>query len=361
MNSFITYLIATTVSLGIFQVAFVMLLRKEPLFRFNRIYLLSGLLLSYLIPLITLLPDSFFTSFLKSETSGIFRTITLAPVEISATAVDNPSILSFAVYAYAAGILFFALRLIVRGVSIYQLHRKSEKTLENNSSILWINKDIPPFSFFGFMYLPVSLKDTQHVNEIISHEQIHINSLHSFDILLTQLLQILFWFNPFIPLFENALREIHEFEADNAVIQSGTDPVAYTRILFGQDKGAQTIILGNNFNYSLIKRRLTMFYKKSTRFARLKAAVVLPLAVCTVMFYTVACNQSANKTTETAVAPDAPAQPANAVQPDGSVPPPPPPPPPPHPSEKFNSNDKIYTISKPCLNIPEVIRRGTNI
>ena len=318
MNTFITYIIATVVSLGIFYGTYILLLRKEPLFRFNRIYLLSGLLLSYLIPLITLLPDSFFTSFLKSETSGIFRTITLAPVEISATAVDNPSILSFAVYAYAAGILFFALRLIVRGVSIYQLHRKSEKTLENNSSILWINKDIPPFSFFGFMYLPVSLKDTQHVNEIISHEQIHINSLHSFDILLTQLLQILFWFNPFIPLFENALREIHEFEADNAVIQSGTDPVAYTRILFGQDKGAQTIILGNNFNYSLIKRRLTMFYKQSTRFARLKAIVVLPLAVSIVMIFAISCKQV-----------------------NDPVAPPPPPPP---PTELSVTVDEVFTI-----------------
>jgi len=212
------------------------------------------------------------------------------------------------------------LRLIVRGVSIYQLHRKSEKTLENNSSILWINKDITPFSFFGFMYLPVSLKDTQHVNEIISHEQIHINSLHSFDILLTQLLQILFWFNPFIPLFENALREIHEFEADNAVIQSGTDPVAYTRILFGQDKGAQTIILGNNFNYSLIKRRLTMFYKQSTRFARLKAIVVLPLAVSIVMIFAISCKQV-----------------------NDPVAPPPPPPPPP-PTELSVTVDEVFTI-----------------
>ena len=58
----------------------------------------------------------------------------------------------------------------------------------------------------------------------------------------TQLLQIVFWFNPFIPLVEDALREIHEFEADKAVIQSGTDPVTYTRILFGQDKAAQAII-----------------------------------------------------------------------------------------------------------------------
>ncbi len=321
MNTFITYIITTVVSLGIFYGAYVLLLRKEALFRFNRIYLLSGLLLSYLIPLITLLPDSFFTSFLKSDTDGILRTITLSPVEISSNAFSNPSTVNIVRYAYVAGMIFFALRLITRGLSIYHLHRKSEKTLENNSSILWINKDIPPFSFFGFMYLPVALKDSRHVNEIINHEQIHINSLHSFDILLTQLLQILFWFNPFIPLIENALREIHEFEADNAVIQSGTDPVAYTRILFGQDKAAQAIILGNNFNYSLIKRRLTMFYKQSTRFARIKAFVVLPLAVGIVMIYAISCKQVTDP-----------------------VAPPPPPPPPPPPIEASVSGEEVFTV-----------------
>ncbi len=321
MNTFITYIIATVVSLGIFYGTYILLLRKEALFRFNRVYLLSGLLLSYLIPLITLLPESFFRSFLKSDNGGIFRTITLAPVEISATAVNDPSIVSFAVYAYAAGVVFFALRLIARGFSIYQLHKKCEKTLENNSSILWINKDIPPFSFFGFMYLPVTLKDTQHVNEIISHEQIHINSLHSFDILITQLMQILFWFNPFIPLIENMLRENHEFEADKAVIHAGTDPVAYTRILFGQDKAAQAIILGNNFNYSLIKRRLTMFYKQSTRFARIKSFLVLPMAVSIVMIYAISCKQV-----------------------NDPVAPPPPPPPPPPPTELPVTADEVFTV-----------------
>ncbi len=347
MNSFITYLIATTVSLGIFYGAFAMLLRKEPLFRYNRIYLLSAMLFSYIFPLIIFIPKEIIPQILNSTANGILYSITLAPVEITATASNNPSIFSILGYFYLAGLMFFAIRLFIRVMSIYKLGNQSERTQSNETNILWSNSDIPPFSFFGAMYLPVNLKDTPQINEIIRHEQVHINSRHSYDIILLQLFQTVFWFNPFIPLIEKSLREIHEFEADKAVIHSGTDPVAYTRILFGQDKAAQAIILGNNFNYSLIKRRLTMFYKKSTRIARLKAAVVLPLAVCTVMFYTAACNQSANKTTETNVAPVAPVQPAQVVQPDGSVPPPPPPPPPPPLSERTNSNDPVFTLVKP--------------
>ena len=366
MNTFITYIIATVVSLGIFYSAYILLLRKEALFRFNRIYLLTGLLLSYLVPLISLLPVSFFRLFRSSDNDGILRTISLAPVEISATAVNNPSIVNYIVYVYIAGLVFFAIRLITRGLSIYHLHRESEKTHSNNKLILWSKKDIPPFSFFRTIYLPVSLKDTHQVNEIIRHEQLHISSLHSFDILFTQLLQIVFWFNPFIPLVEDALREIHEFEADKAVIQSGTDPVTYTRILFGQDKAAQAIILGNNFNYSLIKRRLTMFYKKSTRYARLKAAIVLPLAVCTVMLYTVGCNQSAKNdqaensdslteaTQKVVMLKDSAGNEIGTATTigDEGVPPPPPPPPPPPTKQKTAGEDELFMVVETMPQFP---------
>ncbi len=351
MNALITYIVAAIVSLGVFYSAYIVFLRKEPLFRFNRIYLLSALFLSYIIPLITFLPESF--SFIEtvSPGSGFMNSITLSTVVIYATASKIPSLPEILGYIYLIGVLFFAVRLIIRLLSIYTIGKNGIRSENNDSSILWSQLNIPPFSFFRTMYLPANLKDTKHLNEVIRHEQVHINSLHSFDIVFTQIMQIICWVNPFIPLIEKSLLEIHEFEADKAVIHAGTDPVTYTKILFSQDKTAQAIVLGNNFNYSLIKRRLTMFYKKNTRFARLKAIVVLPLAICIVMFYAMGCQKSANKSSETVVPPDAPAQAAAAVQPDGSIPPPPPPPPPPTP-QKSNSNEPIYTIVKPMPQYP---------
>jgi TonB family protein len=339
MNSLIIYIVASVVSLGVFYGAYIVLLRKEPLFRFNRIYLLSALLLSYLIPLITLLPDSILL--LKGDASGngFINAITLSPVVISATAGKMPSISGLIGYFYLLGMAYFLIRLIVRILSIYKLRKNVNNAYEG--SIIWSDANIPPFSFFHTIYLPASLKETPHVNDVIRHEQVHINSLHSFDIVFTQIMQIICWVNPFIPLIEKSLREIHEFEADKAVIHAGTDPVTYTKILFAQDKTALAVVLGNNFNYSLIKRRLTMFYKKNTRFARLKAVVVLPLAICIVMIYALGCKQSENKSSETVVAPEAPAQAAPAVQPDGSVPPPPPPPPP--PTSKSTQEEPVYT------------------
>ena len=110
-----------------------------------------------------------------------------------------------------------------------------------------------------------------HLGEVLKHENVHISEWHSLDILFIQALQIICWINPFIPLIEKRLREVHEFEADKSVLESGLDIETYTQILFAQDKTAQAVVLGNKFNYSLIKRRLTMLYKQTTRYARLKA------------------------------------------------------------------------------------------
>lgn len=340
MNALIAYIVATIVSTGVFYAAYVILLRKEPLFRFNRFYLLSALFLSCLVPLIIWLPDSFIRMHTSADGNGMMRSILLAPVIIDATSVKIQSLLPILGYLYLVGVLLFSIRLMARLMRIYQLRQQAVRSANGPVPIRWSQTNIPPFSFFRTMYLPANLKDEKHLDEVIRHELVHIHSLHSFDIVFTQLMQIVCWMNPFIPLIEKSLREIHEFEADKAVITAGTDPVTYTKILFSQDKTALAVVLGNNFNYSLLKRRLTMFYRKNTRYARLKAVAVLPLAICIVMIYAIGCKQSANKAPETVVAPDAPAQTAPAAEPSGIVPPPPPPPPPVEAKEA----GQVYTV-----------------
>lgn len=98
-----------------------------------------------------------------------------------------------------------------------------------------------------------------------------------------------------------------------------------------------------------------MFYRKNTRYARLKAIVVLPLVICIVMIYAIGCKQSDNKSSETTVSTEAQTQAAPADQPDGSVPPPPPPtssvappppppPPPPVPEGKIAFKEPVFTV-----------------
>ncbi len=328
MNAILTYLLASIVSLGIFYAAFVIFLRKEPLFRFNRIYLLSALLFSILIPILTFFPEFYSASKIMATGNSIIRTITLSPIIISSSVSNIPRVENLLAYLYFVGLGIFVSRLLIRLFTIYKLNKNGAKTIINDKNLIWSFTYIPPFSFLNTMYLPVRLLDSPNLNEIIRHESIHIESFHSFDILLVEILQAVFWFNPFIPLVGKSLRETHEFEADKAVISSGTDPVTYTGILFAQDKVALAVVLGNNFNYSLIKRRLTMFYKKNSKFAQLKAILVLPVAVCLAVAFSVSCQQATE-----------------------SIPPPPPPPPPP-PTEVSVPTDEVFTVVEEMPQFP---------
>ena len=328
MNTLITYIVASVVTLGVFYTAFIAFLRNEPLFRFNRIYLLASLVLSYFIPLISLIPDSLSPAILGVSGNGIIPSFNLSLVEISPGSSYIAPQLQLILFVYLMGVTLFGSRLVIRLFSIRKLRNNSISANHNGIHIHWIDSDIPPFSFFRTMYLPAGLKDTLHLNEVIRHEQVHINSLHSFDIVFTQIMQIICWVNPFIPLMEKSLREIHEFEADKAVIHAGADPAAYTKILFSQDKSALAVVLGNNFNYSLIKRRLTMFYKKNTRYARLKAIVLLPIVASIAIVFAVSCRQ--------------------ATEPIA----PPPPPPPPPPTEMAAATDEVYTVVETMPQFP---------
>ncbi len=369
MNALLNYTIATVVSLGIFYSAYAVFLRGEPMFRFNRIYLLLSLLLSFLIPLLIFIPDMNLHLGSANPGKGIMNIITLAPVEISAETGRSITIFNVLGFIYYIGLAFFAGRLLIRLISIIKIVRSGSRSIENETAVTWIASGNPPFSFIRTIYLPVNLQGKTQLDKIIRHEQIHIQEHHSMDILFIQIMQIVSWFNPFIPLIEKSLREIHEFEADKAVIFAGTDPVIYTRLLFENDKTALAVVLGNNFNYSLIKRRLSMFYKKSTRFARLKAVLVLPLAICSVMFYAVSCNQSeldvkknisSADTSENYIADPSTGEveysttPAvvdeKVIKTGEGVPPPPPPPPP--PTSKNTGPNEVFTVVETMPQFP---------
>jgi len=197
MNTLITYLVATMVSLGVFYTFYILFLRKETLFRFNRVYLLSSLFLSYCIPLITFLPEASSQVFMKTPGNGLINSITLSTIEITASTTEIPSMESILTILYLAGMVLFISRFFIRVYGIQKLKKNGIMNNDDETTILWSHSDIPPFSFFGTMYLPMNLKNTSNLTEIIRHEQVHTKSLHSFDIMFTQILQVICLFNPF--------------------------------------------------------------------------------------------------------------------------------------------------------------------
>ena len=124
----------------------------------------------------------------------------------------------------------------------------------------------------------MSVKDyEQHSQYILSHEQEHIRLGHTYDILLLQVVKIIQWFNLFIWFVGRDLKSVHEYEADQAVINQGIDAKSYQQILVTKVVGNRLQPFTNNLNHGSLKKRITMMYKKkSNRWLMLKSLCAIP-------------------------------------------------------------------------------------
>ncbi|MBQ2586684.1 MAG: M56 family metallopeptidase, partial [Bacteroidaceae bacterium] len=118
---------------------------------------------------------------------------------------------------------------------------------------------------------------------ILKHEQAHIRFYHSYDIILLQFVKLLQWFNPFVYFLERDLKAVHEYMADEAVINQGIDAQTYQLLLVSKAVGGRLQTLANNFNHSLLKSRILMMKKKPTpKAAALKSLCLLPVVVLSI-------------------------------------------------------------------------------
>jgi hypothetical protein len=111
------------------------------------------------------------------------------------------------------------------------------------------------------------------------HEQVHAQQLHSADILFFELSTIINWFNPIAYLYQNEIRKIHEYIADEAASETLSKKSEYALLLFHENFGVKSQKLTNSFfNQSILKQRIMMLQKnKSKKVTLLKYGLIAPL------------------------------------------------------------------------------------
>ena len=144
------------------------------------------------------------------------------------------------------------------------------------------NQEIAPFSWMK--YIVISRKDLEeNGREILIHEMAHIHHRHSVDLLVADICIFFQWFNPSAWLLKQELQNVHEYEADETVINEGVNAKEYQLLLIKKAVGTRLYSMANSFNHSKLKKRITMMLKeKSNPWARLKYLYVLPLAAIAV-------------------------------------------------------------------------------
>jgi hypothetical protein len=268
-----TYLLNSAGCLAILLLFYKLLLENETMHQFKRFYLLGSLFAAMVIPLIT------FTTYTQVIPQNL-QQISNPSVLISEGApIKMVNWIGILWTVYGLGVLIFSVKFI-RNLKTLILRIKHNLKLKNKDfTNVLLREKIVPHTFFSFLFFNKDAFFKKQIpKEVIVHEEAHAKQLHSLDVLIVELLQIVFWFNPLIYLAKYAIKLNHEFLADRSVICKGVETSQYQRTLLAFSSNAPSSKLANAFNYSSIKKRFTvMKTHTSNRTIWSKGLLLLPL------------------------------------------------------------------------------------
>jgi len=304
-NEFLLYLAEACT--GIMLVAFVyrFLLEKLTFFTWNRYYLVAGILMSMLLPLLPI-PASFDESEKSAVITGGFYPINI-PLNFyfkswtDSGATTNAYDGAFVVYLvffvlYLTGVVYKFWKLLAGVYSLVRLKRKAERCEIGAFYTVYMQSALPTFSFGRniFLHTDTQLLTQWEREQILLHEQTHIALKHSYDLMLIEAAGILFWFNPCIPYLARAIRKIHEYQVDRHVTSVQRNTVDYGRLLVKLASRQSRMPMINTFSDSQIFDRITMLTKtKSKSMQKLKFLSLLPVTASIVLLCS--CFEMNNK------------------------------------------------------------------
>ena len=261
------YVIKAAITLALLYSCFFIFLSKETFHRFNRCMLVGIMLVSLVMPMFHFTTSHPTT--LNEEVYIVQNYIEhdTPPIIVTAQQAQGITWIQALTWIYLAGVVLMLILTLVQAISLIRFMSSGVRhTDTKGNTVILHNNDVPPFSIFR--YIVMSVKDYESSRQyILTHEQEHIRLGHTYDLLLLQGMKTLMWFNPFIWFLSRDLKAVHEYEADQAVINQGIELQPFT----------------NNLNHGSLKKRIVMMYQKpSNRWLMLKALCAIPVAALTI-------------------------------------------------------------------------------
>ncbi|EAZ79167.1 M56 family metallopeptidase [Algoriphagus machipongonensis] len=283
MIELLTYLLEASICLTVALIFYKVMLSDLTFFDLNRLILLTLLGAALVFPLL---------SFDLIPNQTIFKEVTL-PTFWVGQGMENESAgmeitwVTVVFGIYLMGVIWTAVRLIFGFMQSFRLLGKSNLFFYQDKYIAE-HPEFTPASFFQYILLPKFHLDDEDQQRIILHESVHVNKKHSWDLLFVQMAKVLFWFNPLIYAYENSIREVHEFQADQGVTHSFSQR-EYSRLLLKLVSAGRGWQFMNNFNQFQTKKRIIMMNKtKSNRSQLVRFLMAIP--VLGLMFVAFSCD-----------------------------------------------------------------------
>ena len=277
----LAYFLKVNVAIVLFYAFYRLFFYKDTFFGWRRTALLCFFAVSAAVPLLNIQ-----TWITEQEPmvamADLYASVVLPELTVGTEAAptDWKSILSeYANIAYWGIAALLMIRLVVQLAGIIRLACRCRKIQIGNTSIHLLPKADGPFSFFHWIFIHPSSHTEEEFNEILTHEQTHARQWHSIDVIISELVCIFCWCNPFAWLMKREICTNLEYMADARVLENGYDSKTYQYHLLGlsHQKAAATIY--NSFNVLPLKKRIKMMNKKRTKeIGRTKYLMFLPLA-----------------------------------------------------------------------------------
>jgi len=284
MDPFFAYLIKSSISMAVLYCLFRFIMRNDRTHALNRFLLLGILLVSAIIPFLNI---QFFYEEASIKQVEVFREFVSAPVSTLAVSTEKaepviePGGFSINLWLtfYLAVIVALLFRMVFGVYRVTQIIKQAEKR-RLQKIILAVVKDlIQPFTFLNKIIL--SEKDfTENKDIVVTHEHAHIKQMHAIDLMLCELFTIVHFFNPFMWLLRRDLKLIHEFQADQAVLNKGIDAKKYQLLVLEKSVGERRFALANHFTQKPILKRLLMMRRTNQkRWAGVKLILFVPILI----------------------------------------------------------------------------------
>jgi TonB family protein len=279
MTPFLLYIGRSSLYLALFYAFFLLVMRRTTFFRLNRILLLAGTVACFLLPMLRLRTVE--VPFLMA---GPLTEVASEPALTAGPSAASP--FPYLELLYAIGFLAVLGWTAVAMVRMYRNIRKGAATrLEDGIRLVLTEADIPSFSWGRTIVM--SRKDSEQNPVILQHEKAHIQKKHTLDILLFTAVTLVHWFNPLVWITLSELKLLHEYEADDAVLNHGIDATQYQLLLVRKAVGDKRFTLANGFQHAKLKNRIDMMLQSpSSGWKRLSWLAILPFLAGTMFL----CN-----------------------------------------------------------------------
>lgn len=294
MNEYFLIIGKWGLAISVFFLFYRFLLSRDTLFVRNRFFLLAGVVLSFILPFITI--PFIITQVSPSAETFVYLNNTSVNIKNN-VGVDTGFFSNWPYWVlclYGTGVLLFLVKTIIAYAKVGSIIISSRRSVIGDMQLAVTSQKVSAFSFLHWLVVSEETQQHPSFEKLVQHEMVHSRQYHSVDLFIAEILVFLQWFNPFAWMLRKAMVENLEYLVDREVLAMGVNAREYQYSLLNFSMVGLTPAVASNFNIHLLKKRIVMMNTNTTSQANRFSNLMIPVCLILVMAVTVSFKKHVN-------------------------------------------------------------------